>query len=86
MRIFHTLYNIPASARAVYAPRENPGQRGASEPLSMRATMWTRRTEQANFVANIVILHKEIVSIYHMLIEIPSNSLIQELGSPLKDW
>lgn len=47
--------------------------------------MWTRRTEQANFVANIVILHEEQVTIDHMLIEVPSNSLIQERRKPLKE-
>jgi hypothetical protein len=47
--------------------------------------MWTRRTEQANFVANIVILHEEQVTIDYMLIEVPSNSLIQERRKPLKE-
>lgn len=48
--------------------------------------MWTRRTKYADFVTNVVILHEEIVSPYHMIVEIPGDSFIQKLGSLSKEW
>jgi hypothetical protein len=71
----------------MYAPRENPRNETAiGESSSLRAfTIWTRRTKQANSVVNIVVLHEELVTIYDMLIEVPSNSLIQERRPPTKE-
>ena len=85
--LLYTLCNIPASARAMYAPRENPRNETATgEPSSLgTTTIWTRQTEQANGVAFIVILHEELVTVLHMLIEVPSNSLIQDRRPPMKE-
>ena len=68
------------------APRENPVKEIAVNELPpIKTTIWTRLTEQTNSVANVIILHEESVTIYHVLIEVPSDSLIQDLRSPLKD-
>jgi hypothetical protein len=71
----------------MYAPRENPRNETAiGKPSSLRIiTIWTRRTEHAHFVANIVVLHEELVTVYDMLIEVPSDSLIQKRRPPMKE-
>ena len=78
---------MPASARAVYAPRENPRNETAiGEPSFLKiSTIRTGRTKQANFVANFVVLHDELVTIHHMLIEVQSNSLIHARRTPIND-
>lgn len=76
------LVQHPRECSGCVCTTREPWQRG--EPFSMGATMWTGRTEQANFVANIVVLHEELVTIDYMLIEVPSNSLIQKRRKPLK--
>jgi hypothetical protein len=83
----YTLCSIPASARAVYAPREKPiDENPLSKPLTSRTAMWTRRTKDADFVTNVVILHEEFVSPHYMVVEIPGDSFIQKLGTLSKEW
>jgi len=44
------------------------------------------QTEYANFVTNVVILHKELVTLYHMLREIPGKGLVQNAREHSKGW
>ena len=44
------------------------------------------QTEYANFVTNVVILHKELVTFCYMLREKPGKTLVQNLRDPSKCW
>jgi len=44
------------------------------------------RTKYANFVADVIILHEELVAPHHMLIKVPSKSLVQSFRDLSKEW
>ena len=70
-----TLCNIPARARAVYAPREKPTSNAANNEVPSFEEYF-ERTEQTNSVTRVVIPHKKLITIQYMLVKIPSGCLV----------
>ena len=66
-----TLCNIPASARAVYAPRENPFDKPSDCMGNQVLEMKKDATEEADFIIRTIILHEERVALEDMLGEVP---------------
>ena len=80
-----TLCSIPASARAVYAPRENPFDKASDCPENQVLEMNRDATEDANFITLTIILHEEHVALDDMLGEIPSEHQIKNFCEPAED-
>jgi hypothetical protein len=70
-----TLCNIPARARAVYAPREKPTSNAVCDELPLFVECF-KRTEQTNSVTRVVIPHKKLIAIQYVLVKIPSSCLV----------
>ena len=71
-----TLCIIPASARAMYAPRENPSGKMSDCLEDVPKKQNKNATEEANFVTAPVILHDKHVAIEYMLIEVPREPMV----------
>jgi len=76
------LCSIPASARAVYAPRENPSV-NQSDWLAVKMNK-RARTEDADGVTLAIILHEELVAIGYMFREVPRNCFVNKSGNTVE--
>jgi len=66
-----TLCSIPASARAVYAPRENPFDETSDCVENQVLETKKDATKEADFITPTIILHEERVALDDMLGEVP---------------
>ena len=75
-----TLCIIPASARAMYAPREYPSG-NLLDCMDDAPKKKKNATEEANFIAAPVMLHEKHVAIEYMLIEVPRKPMVEKFGN-----
>ena len=80
-----TLASIPASARAVYAPRENPFDKTLDCTENQVLEMNRDATEDADFITRTIIPHEEHVAFDNMLGEVPREHQIKNLAKPAED-
>jgi hypothetical protein len=80
-----TLATIPASARAVYAPRENPFGKTSDCTENQVLEMNKDATEDADFITMTIIPHEEHVALDDMLGEVPREHQIKNLARPAED-
>ena len=81
-----TLCSIPGSARAVYAPRENPFGKRYQIVWRDRFPRGTKKcTEEAKFITLMVIPHEERVALDNMLVEVPRKSFVKKPGNRPED-
>jgi hypothetical protein len=80
-----TLLIIPASARAMYAPREYPSRKMSDHIDDDPEKKNKNATEETNFITAPVILHEKHVSIDYMLTEVPREPRVKILGNRVEE-